>query len=117
MVVDHDAVTVGDAQLPHAFGEVVRRGQHVGQGIGVVLDRLDIEQDRAGDVLLLELFPGRARIARHEEGRRDDAQVRLLEPGGQPVGGDDRIGHGHSSPVLKRAIEASAGPARAGTRG
>jgi hypothetical protein len=50
-VVDDHVLAVADAHLAHARGEFLRRRQHVGQGIVGVGDLVDVEEERARDVL------------------------------------------------------------------
>jgi hypothetical protein len=50
-VVGHDLHAVADAHLLHAAGEQLRGGEHVRQGRGLVGDIVDVEEERARDVL------------------------------------------------------------------
>ena len=92
VVVHHHPVAAPNAQGAHRLGEGLGRGQHVGQGVGVILDPFDVEQHGAGDVLLVELPVGRARVSRQIERRVEDAQVRRAHPLRQPCGGNDGVG-------------------------
>src|SRR3546814_8214123 len=55
LVVDHQPQAVAEAEPAHLRGEDVRRRQHVRQLAARVLDGVDVEEHRAGNVLRLEL--------------------------------------------------------------
>src|ERR1700727_1159992 len=50
LLVDDDGRGVGDAEGGHAVREFFGRGEHVGEGGGVVGVLVDVEEDCAGDV-------------------------------------------------------------------
>src|SRR3546814_18374204 len=56
LVVDHQPQAVAEAEPAHLRGEDVRRRQHVRQLAARVLDGVDVEEHRAGNVLRLELL-------------------------------------------------------------
>jgi hypothetical protein len=72
-VVDDDLVAVAQPELAHTRREFLRRGQHVRQRVRRVGDLVDVEEDRAGDVLVDELRLGIALLRRQEERAVDDA--------------------------------------------
>ena len=49
-VIEHDRHAVADAERADLVGELLGRRQHVGQGIGLVRDRVDVEALRARNV-------------------------------------------------------------------
>ena len=49
-VIEHDRHAVADAERADLGGELLGRRQHVGQGIGLVRDRVDVEALRARNV-------------------------------------------------------------------
>ena len=51
LFVDDDGAVVADAEGGHAAGEVFGRGEHVGEGSGVVGELFDVEEEGSGDVL------------------------------------------------------------------
>ena len=93
-VVDHDLVAVAQPELAHARGELLRRGQHVRQRARGVGDLVDVEEHRAGNVLVGELRLGIALLRRQVERAVDEADVRRVEVGRQPVGADQGVGSG-----------------------
>ena len=60
-------------------------------GVG---DLVDVEEYRAGDVLVDELRLGIALLRRQEERAVDDAHVRRVEMVSQPRGADEGVGSG-----------------------
>src|SRR3546814_4465010 len=78
----------------------VRRRQHVRQLAARVLDGVDVEEHRAGNVLRLELLARVQPFARQVVAGIHHAQVRRAEIVGQPLGGDQgftpEIDHGRS---------------------
>jgi hypothetical protein len=106
-VVDDHPVAAADAERAHGTGEVIRGRQHVGQGIGVVRDGVDVEEHRARDVLLLEV---RARVTLelgHVPAAVDDADVGIAEVRGEPLGPDDGVVHGGM--ILPASAQAAGG--------
>ena len=68
LVVADDAVTIAEAEAADARGELLRRGQHVGQVDGGVGDVVDIEEPGAGDVVGVIGLAAGTRGVRHEPG-------------------------------------------------
>ena len=98
--VGHHAVPGRDAERAHRVREGLGVGQHVRQRVRVVGDGLDVEEDRAGHVDLLELGRRVALEMRQVERGVHHLQVRLAQMGGEPLGGDERIrqGRAHRAP-------------------
>jgi hypothetical protein len=98
-VIEHDGGVVADAERADLRGELLRRRQHVGQGIGLVRDRVDVEALRtrnvAGEKLGLGVALGIGEIIGGVE--HDHARVgqMLAQPIGrdQPAAGELFIRH------------------------
>ena len=105
-IVNDDADTVAHAQLADARGELLRRRQHVGQAAGGVGDLFDIEEDGAGDVMLVVLGAGIAVGAGQEVCGIDHPDIGCAQMLGQPVGADQRVGFGvwHRFPSIDRRV-------------
>ena len=94
LVIDHDGHVLGNAQRAHHMGEIIGRGQHMGQigrGIG---DAVDIEEDRAGD-MAGEIFGLRVAAGTgHVPAGIDHDQIGIAQMLGQPLRGDEGVFHG-----------------------
>ena len=90
--VRHHAVAAADAERADRVGEGGRLGQHVRQRDRVIGDRIDVEEQRARDVGLLELGPRVAAEMRQVEGGVDHLEIGLAQVRGEPSGGDQRVG-------------------------
>jgi hypothetical protein len=95
-VVGDDVVVVADAERAHRRGEGARGRHHVRQWIGLVADRVDVEEDGTGQVRLGMLGARvAARIGQVVGGVHDDDPLRA-EARGEPVAldqGRDLVGH------------------------
>ncbi len=100
-VVDDDAHAVADAHLLHPRREHHGRRQHVRQRVRLVRDRVDVEEQRAGNVprivLRLRVAPGGRQMQRAVE--HDD--VGGIEMCGEPIGLDHPL-KGHRGCFLRR---------------
>ena len=90
-VVDDDAHAVADAHLLHARGELHGGGQHVRQRRLLVGEVVDVEEQRAGNVLGEILRLGVAARGRQMPAAVEDEQVGGIEMLGEPVGLDDPL--------------------------
>jgi hypothetical protein len=93
IVIDDDAVVAADAERHHRPSELRRRGQHVRRRVGMVGQRVDIEEDRARNVRGAIFVSAAASRGRHVPARIDDAQVRIAEVVGKPIRGNQAV-HG-----------------------
>ena len=85
-IVDDDARAVADAHAPHARGELLRRRQHMGQVALGVGDLVDVEEQRARN-MLREIFGTRVpALGRHMPGGIDDDEVGRIELAGELFG-------------------------------
>ena len=84
-VVGDDVHAVADAHLLHAAGELLRRRQHVRQGRLVVGDVVDVEEQRARNVLGQVFGLGVALGGRQVHRAVEDDEARGVEVGGQPL--------------------------------
>ena len=86
LVVDDHPVAVADPHLAHAGDELLHRRQHMRQRRVLVGDVVDIEEPGTGDVpLVVDLTPV-APIVRQVHRGIQDADVRRVQPLGQPLG-------------------------------
>jgi hypothetical protein len=88
VVVDHQPVAVANPDRGHACGELVRRRQRRRHFAVGVLEALEIEIPRAGDVRILEFLARVAAGIEQVRGCVDHHQARLAEPFRQPRGRD-----------------------------
>ena len=91
-VIHDDGVAIGDSERPDLARELLGVRQHMGQGVGMIGNRVDVEAYRAGNVSG-EIFGRRVAFHRgqieravHHHGRRG------AEARGQPVGGHQPAG-------------------------
>ena len=119
-VVDDDQRVVVDAERADLAGEQVRRGHHV--HIGGILVGDAIEVDEAGARYMPFQIDVMARLLhlRHEPGAIEHDDAGRLQPGFQPVGGDEKRVHVELSSFCscaRRQARASAYSGRAASSG
>jgi len=86
IIVDDDALIAADAKPLHCGRKVLRRRQHVRSRILTVRKRIDVEEDGTRDVRSSKLVAAAASRRRHVPAGVDDAEARLAEMFGQPLG-------------------------------
>ena len=89
VVIDDDAVAAADSDLFHCPSELSGTRQHVGCRIGGVADRIDVEEDRAGNMRLQIVFAAASVRRRHVQAAVDHGQVRFVEMFREPLGRDE----------------------------
>ena len=75
-----DDVVIDDAELADAGGELLGRGQHMGQGGFGVRDRVDVEEARAGNMCRVKQRACHARIAGQIERGIADHEIVRAQP-------------------------------------
>ena len=85
-VIENDRHAVADAELADLAGELLGRGQHVGQGIGMVRDRVDVEALSARDMAGEEFALGVALVVRQivRAIQHDDVRIAEMLPRANP---------------------------------
>ncbi len=90
LLVDHYGHVIVDTKSRHAMRKNIGRGQHVGQWAGAVGDLVDIEEDRARNVLrdVTRTHINRRRDTDRRERGIKDYHARIAQTVGQPGGCD-----------------------------